>query len=331
MVDLAYDWSLMGWGMRAIVIALAVALVIMVLSPHVAVLKPIAQRLGLVQTQTIYVPINHTVVKYMNQTVVRYINQTVPVYVYVNKTVYVPVGSNMSYFESYAGYCSGRLVFLPNGTAWIVWFWLAPKSYFELSPYLRNFYFANYTLTYYNSTTHYAQFTPGLLNTEFLSPQGLTLEMNALCYIDNVTIGNYYVLVCGDTPGDGPVSFSGDTFIKNSTGMWEVFFSLNVPPVVGNFTVNATGYYYLPIPLRNATYTGVLIIPYYINGQTIYTLGPVCDLTVTFVSNATAALWLPVTTNQTLINYWGYADEFVYGHYNQYDYTMGYWVWNYPW
>ena len=89
MVDLAYDWSLMGWGMRAIVIALAVALVIVVLSPHVAVLKPIAQGLGLVQTQTIYVPINHTVVKYVNQTVVRYINQTVPVY--INRTVYVSV------------------------------------------------------------------------------------------------------------------------------------------------------------------------------------------------------------------------------------------------
>jgi hypothetical protein len=89
MVDLAYDWSLMGWGMRAIVIALAVALAIVLVSPHVAVLKPIAQRLGLVQTQTIYVPINHTVVKYVNQTIVRYINQTVPVY--INRTVYVSV------------------------------------------------------------------------------------------------------------------------------------------------------------------------------------------------------------------------------------------------
>jgi len=89
MVDLAYDWSLMGWGMRAIVIALAVALILVVLSPHVAVLKPIAERLGLVQTQTIYVPINHTVVKYVNQTVVRYINQTVPIY--INRTVYVSV------------------------------------------------------------------------------------------------------------------------------------------------------------------------------------------------------------------------------------------------
>jgi hypothetical protein len=225
-------------------------------------------------------------------------------------------------------------VFLPNGTAWVVWFWLLPRAYFQrpfLGPYLRNFYFNNAMLVYYNSTTHYAQFTPGLLDVGFLSPQGLTLEMSTpFCYIDNVTIGNYYILVCGDTPGGGPISFFGNTFIRNSTGMWEVV-PMPELPVVGNFTaLNITGYYYLPIPLRNATYTGVLIIPYQVNGQTIYTLGPFCDLTVTFVSNATAALWLPVTTNQTLINYWGYADEFVYGHYNQYDYTMGFSVWRYP-
>ncbi len=93
MVDLAYDWSLMGWGMRAIVIALAVALALVVASPHVAVLKPVAERLGLVTTvtQTIYVPVNHTVYVnrtiYVNQTIIKYINQTVPVY--INRTVYV--------------------------------------------------------------------------------------------------------------------------------------------------------------------------------------------------------------------------------------------------
>jgi len=62
----------------------------------------------------------------------------------------------------------------------------------------------------------------------------------------------------------------------------------------------------------------------------IITPGPICDLTVTFVSNATAALWLPVTTNQTLISYWNEADTIAFGNYDPYDYTMGYWVWNYP-
>jgi len=91
MVDLAYDWSLMGWGMRTVVIILAVALAIVLASPHVAVLRPIAEGLGLVQM--VYVPVNHTVYVnrtiYVNQTVVRYINQTVPVY--INRTVYVSV------------------------------------------------------------------------------------------------------------------------------------------------------------------------------------------------------------------------------------------------
>jgi len=89
MVDLAYDWGLMGWGMRAIVIVLAVALILVVLSPHVSFLKPIAEGLGLTTTKYVYVPVNHTVVKYVNQTVVKYINQTVPVY--INRTVYVSV------------------------------------------------------------------------------------------------------------------------------------------------------------------------------------------------------------------------------------------------
>jgi hypothetical protein len=289
-----------------------------------------------VQTQTIYVPVNHTVYVnrtiYVNQTIIKYINQTVPIY--INRTVYVPVSSNASYFESYAGYCSGRLVILPNNTAWIVWFWLAPKAYFESSPTIYWYYFQYIPPIYYNSTTHYAQFAPLINQAVFLSPQGLALAYTPSCYVDNVTIGNYYVLVCGDTPGDGPVSFLGDTFVKNSTGMWEVFISLNVPPVVGNFTVNATGYYYLPIPVRNATYTGIMIMQYEIGEERINVLGPTCDLTVTFVSNATAALWLPVTTNQTLINYWRYAGDLTFGYplgyHNPYDYTMGYWVWDYP-
>ncbi len=301
-------------------------LTLTLLAPHVSFLKPIAQGLGLVQTQTIYVPVNHTVYVnrtiYVNYTKYIYVNQTVPVY--INRTVYVTVGSNASYFESYAGYCSGRLVILPNNTAWIVWFWLAPKAYFQnpsLGTYLRNFYFNNAMLIHYNSTTHYAQFTPVLLNTEFLSLQGQMLIMTApFCYVDNVTISNYYILVCGDTLGSGPTSFFGNAFVRNATDVWEVFNASGAPPVVGLSI----------LPIRNATYTGVLIIPYQVNGQTINTLGPACDLTVTFATNATAALWLPVTTNQTLINYWRESDIPVYGWYSQYDNLMGLWVWSYP-
>jgi len=61
---------------------------------------------------------------------------------------------------------------------------------------------------------------------------------------------------------------------------------------VGNFT-----YVYMPIPVENATYTGIMFLGYPVGYQAMQyaiTPGPICDLTVTFVSNATAALWLPV-------------------------------------
>jgi len=349
MVDLAYDWSLMGWGMRAIVIALAVALAIVLVSPHVAVLKPIAQGLGLVTTvtQTIYVPVNHTVYVnrtiYVNQTVVRYINQTVPVY--INRTVYVTVGSNMSYFESYAGYCSGRLVILPNNTAWIVWFWLAPKAYFESSQFLKWWYFNYWPPVYYNSTTHYAQFEPDI-GAYFVSPQGLSLfGWDGRCWVDNVTINGYYVLACGDTLGFLPFMFNpmesgGMEIVWNGTVAYEVIpFTLTRAFITNDFTnltVGAYGNYYtyMPIPVENATYTGIMFmeyVPTFVPGiNYIITPGPICDLTITFATNATAALWLPVTTNQTLINYWRESVIPVYGWYNQYDDLMGYWVWNYP-
>jgi hypothetical protein len=355
MVDLAYDWSLMGWGMRAVVIALAVVLAIVLVSPHVAVLKPIAQRLGLVTTvtQTIYVPVNHTVYVnrtiYVNQTVVRYINQTVPIY--INRTVYVPVSSNASYFESYAGYCSGRLVFLPNDTAWIVWFWLAPKSYFESSQFLYWWYFNYWPPVYYNSTTHYAQ-SMIYIDALFVSPQGLSLYgWDGDCYVDNVTINNqYYILVCGDTVGYGPFMFNpfesggslsaGMHIIWNGTTAYEVVpldferaFITNNFAVVGNVSNPMTGAVLMPIPVVNTTYTGIMFMEYVPPNPNlifIITPGPICDLTITFATNATAALWLPVTTNQTLFNYFKESVIPVFGGYNPYDNTMGYWVWDYP-
>ena len=331
----------MGWGMRVIVIALAVALAIVLASPHIALLKPIAQRLGLVTTvtQTIYVPVNHTVyvnrTVYVNQTIVRYINQTVPVY--INRTVYVPVSS---YFESYAGYCSGRLVFLPNDTAWIVWFWLMPKAYFKISPYLYLYYLHGY-VQYYNSTNHYAQFAP-FIASYFISPQGLSIfGWGGACYVDNVTINReYYILACGDTEGIGPLMFTqdGDVHIvwNGTTAYEELQIISDTVYITNNFSniirgVYGSYYIRMPIPVVNATYRGIMFMEYVPTFPNfIITPGPLCDLTITFVRNATDALWLPVTTNQTLVNYWRYADKLAFGNYDPYDNTMGYWVWNYP-
>jgi hypothetical protein len=299
--------------------------------------------------------VNHTVYVnrtiYVNQTVVRYINQTVPVYVYVNKTIYVPVGSNMSYFESYAGYCSGRLVILPNNTAWIVWFWLAPKAYFESSQFLYWWYFNYRPPVYYNSTMHYAQFMV-TINTYFVSPQGLSLfGWDGTCYVDNVTINNqYYVLACGDTFGTGPFMFnpllSGGSLSAGMHIVWNGSMAYEVVPldierafitnnfaVVGNVSNPMTGAVLMPIPVVNTTYTGIMFMEYVPPNPNlifIITPGPICNLTITFTTNATAALWLPVTTNQTLLNYLRESGIPVFGHHNPYDNTMGYWVWNYP-
>jgi len=325
MVDLAYDWSLMSWGMRAIVIALAAALILVVLSPHVAVLKPIAEKLGLVTTQTIYVPVNHTV--YVNQTVVKYVyvNETVPIY--INRTVYVPVpvngsaafSSDLQALANLTGFCSGRIVVLPNDTAWFVVFWLVPKEYLE-TPYMASLMSSNrtYILVHYNSTTHYAQYL--LRGGEWafvsmsISPWTATITGTAwVCYYDNVAINNqYYVMVCGDTPGIGPMNIHEISVVNGA-----LFQGTMVPSPV---LLYGTSTYIMP--RLNTTYTGIVFFG--------ITPGPVCNITLTYAPNPQAALWLPVTTNQTLINYMNYAEELVYGHYNPYDNTMGFSVWNYP-
>jgi hypothetical protein len=283
MVDLAYDWSLMSWGMRAVVIVLAVALILVVLSPHVSFLKPIAEGLGLTTTKTVYVPINHTV--------------------YVNRTVYVPPQwlSSLESVASGHGYCSGRLVVLPNNTAWFVWFWLVPSQYAEQLGF-----FMPYYLDHYNATTHSAQFYRWIAY-EFVS-QGMDYMGSGLCFFDNVTVNGYYAAVCGDTVGLGPMN------------------TIEYP-------ISAI------IPPENATYSGVILLSLSEHGgydMNTYHVNTViaCNVTVTYVSNATAALWLPVTTNQTIYDYWNYAQDLTFGHppgyYSPYGNTMGFYVWRYP-
>jgi len=327
-------------------------LTLTLLAPHVSFLKPIAQRLGLVQTQTIYVPVNHTVyvnrTVYVNQTVVRYINQTVPIY--VNRTVYVPVPANgsaafssdLQALANLTGYCSGRIVVLPNNTAWFVVFWLVPKSYFEVNPFM-NYLMGNnrtHILVYYNSTTHYAQYIlrigPWAFVSTSISPWTATITgVNWNCYHTNMTINSqYYVMVCGDTPGVGPMNllFGNLTVINGSLRQ-----ETTEPSPALSYGINPPGEYIYTMPMLNTTYTGIVFFgpaggSVILNTLLAYTFvpGPVCNITLTYAPNPQAALWLPVTTNQTLLNYLRMAGVPVFGHYNPYDNTMGYWVWNYP-
>jgi hypothetical protein len=334
-------------GLWVVITGLVVALALIVASPHIAFLKPIAQRLGLVQTQTIYVPVNHTV--YVNRTI--YINQTVIRYVYVNKTV--PIYINRTVYVAnmpYAGYCSGRLVILPNNTAWIVWFWLVPKSFIQ-NTLIRELSLS--VVLWYNSTTHYAMFPMPLSNSSinfiFIS-KDLELEGSLFgdCFMYNVTVaGHYYIAVCGDVQGppiNGTPIFIFSTLthtpiIWNGTEAYESAMKYIIMYVPNLAVVNMSGLttFDFSIPVSNATYTGVMLIYYnhiqevsIFPTQAVITLGPLCDLTVTFVSNATSALWLPVTNNQTLVDYWRYASDLTYGTHDPYDNLIGFWVWNYP-
>jgi hypothetical protein len=180
----------MGWGMRTIVIALAVALAIVLVSPHVAVLKPVAERLGLVAvtTQTIYVPVNHTV--YVNQTIVKYVyvNKTVPVYmnrtVYVNETVYAnPFHVNYTcWLDAY--------VFLHNMTIGTIGYMtpsvaekilVTPSSnvmFFAILPNPNATSIIFYTVLYYNGTIHFPPFNIIPTNTKTLLVEYASPEWN---------------------------------------------------------------------------------------------------------------------------------------------------------
>ncbi|ADN49962.1 hypothetical protein [Vulcanisaeta distributa] len=343
-------WYYTGSATKAITITgiIAIALLATVIaSPHVKPLQPIAKSLGLIQTQvqTVYVPVNHTVVKYVNQTVVKYVNQTVPVY--VNRTVYVYVGNaSLAPIVAMAGKCAGDLVILPNNTAWFVFAWLIPKEYLVGNPVLYRALVANgIPPIYYNSTNHYAQLY-GLLDTAFfgLSPKPMSLYTYNACYLDNVTFNGYYIAICGDTTGGGPFAVSAGEFppagIINVSGIYYQRITLlqfsDQPAFVGSQLIlsnrtysNAT----LVIPSVNTTYTGVMFIYGGVTvgrnlGYPLSTLGPACNITVIYAPNPQAALY--ITLPQEYINYWRESVNTIWGYYNPNDVYMGYWVWNYP-
>jgi len=271
MVDLAYDWSLMGWGMRAIVIVLAVALILVVLSPHVAVLKPIAQRLGLVAvtTQTIYVPVNHTVYVnrtiYVNQTVVRYINQTVPVY--INRTVYVPVGLNESlstYFNNMFGWNGLR--------CWIVTF-----IYDNATPY----YYEGNKTTWGSMTTIGTMIVPQQLLSKF--NETLPYETNSTWYYP------YGILQDNSFPLTYIYAIGGSI---NLTKLWDIDGELFVPKNTSVPAVYIFGDWYGIGPgdrfyaaVINNTGGYMVMISQYLNPYSLQT--PLINVTTVFYYNRT--------------------------------------------
>jgi hypothetical protein len=314
-------------------------LTLTLLAPHVSFLKPIAQRLGLMQTQTIYVPVNHTVYVnrtiYVNQTVVKYINQTVPVY--INRTVYVPVGLN----ESLLAYLNDLLGW-GGLKCWIVTF-----VYDNATPY---YYEGNATGSmttigvmiiprqllgeFYqwiqagpNSTYYYpygvlqilgfpetfiyaADVSNGLVELEGFS--GELFEPNAT----NAPV----VFLFGDWPGTGPIPHFYAAVINNTGG-----YMVATPPP---WSVNATAVFYY-----NRTYT-VLFFPTVMSGGLIQgVVTPfACNWTVIGPVDPSAVMSYPIPYDWSASEAWiamtkGYLSTSAIERTYEYN-TFGYWVWN---
>ena len=103
---------------RALVIIGLVALallVVIIMSPYVKPLRMITAGLGLVRTEVIYVPVNHTVAKY----------------VYVNRTVYITVPGNTS-IPLDMGTCHLYSLVFSNGTVWTLGYWMPTPQAWRL-------------------------------------------------------------------------------------------------------------------------------------------------------------------------------------------------------
>jgi hypothetical protein len=325
-------------------------LTLTLLAPHVSFLKPIAQRLGLVQTQTIYVPVNHTVYVnrtiYVNYTKYIYVNQTVPVY--INRTVYVPVGLNESlstYFNNMFGWNGLR--------CWIVTFIYdnATPYYYEgnkttwgsmttigtmIVPQqlLSKF---NETLPYETNSTWYYPY--GILQDNsfpltYIYAIGGSINLTKLWDIDgelfvpkNTSVPAVYIF--GDWAGLGP----GDRFyaaVINNTGGYMVVISQYLNPYsLQTPLINVTTVFYY-----NRTYTVLffprVLIGTYLSNQIANPFA--CNWTVIGPVDPGVIMRYPIPYDWPFSEAWiamtrGYLSTSAIERTYEYN-TFGYWVWN---
>ncbi|ADN49487.1 hypothetical protein [Vulcanisaeta distributa] len=349
-MGLAYEvgikWKVVGIiGIIAIIV-----LALIIASPHVKPLQLIARSLGLVQTQTIYVPVNHTV--YVNQTIVKYVNQTVPVY--INRTVYVYVptfnSSDLNSLIEYVGkaegtgWCWARLIALPNGTVWLVNVWIAPVSLARVSGLFKIWPYSNWNSTYgIKDVTPYTFPIVVPINN---SLNVIDLETSDYVVISNATLNypmpNYTVVlmatpatifVVGNRTGFGPTSMMelASSTVSNGELQLMQYYTAGIV-TIGNELVNAT------LPL-NRTYFGYMPAlaswTYFTEaGQLVSLLSPFndvlvpCRVDVIYVANPQLALNITVPYPDIVSSYFGYwhIGEFSPSG-DPYATTFGYWIW----
>ena len=319
-------WYYATGGEKALIVVGIVAiafLAVILASPYIKPLQAITTKLGLVRTvtNTIYVPVNHTVyvnrTVYVNQTVVKYVyvNQTVPVY--INRTIYVPVPSNTSGVVAWPinmGTCHIYSLYFPsNGTLWTLGYWLPPPQLWELIIKSNRTIFAWGVL---QPVPQYGEELGGGASIDVIIPSeypdigGVDLPMFTV--VPKQAPANWtYMIYLGDWFGVGPVVRNFMTITNESMVM--------IPSVINSLVS-------VPVlPLRNET-TEVVLLIYSQNGISPFIIP--CNWTVVVTSmTPQQALSLPAPMGVVI------AEEAWYVYYGNYTYapfteTWGWWVWD---
>lgn len=260
----------------------------------------------------------------INTTVIKWINITNTVtaikYIVINytftKTVsltYIVTAQPLQALTDYYGHCYLHIIILPNLTVWTPMLCLINPRQFDAIWNAS----INYPLNWFNETTHVAEGTTII----FIKVYNLTtltsikLSIGFYCWVINYTFNGYWPVVCINPLGAMGVNISfygmrivGDRLVYNKSGLSGNGFTNNILalPINGTMTLPMT-----IISLGSLEYPGMLF--------------PV-TITVTLARNATAAYYLPVTTNSTVIWDWRRAVIMNNGSYNPLDDIVGYWV-----
>lgn len=305
-------WYYTETATKVLIIILIALLVIIVTSPHLRPLRPIAKALGLIETKEVYRIMNNTTY------VTKYINQAIPIY--INRAIFIPMNnvSSGDTWWNYTGYlmgtgwCWGRLLVLPNNTAWFITTWITPEWLLQemgLSTCGAGCY--NFSMPY--GTEHLrAVYLPIYL------PINGTINLLAIygmsyTAVSNVTVNypfpGFTVVVIGDVTGQGPIPVVHVVSMSNN--------DVIVSGLASNVTLalNTTYYGYLvPINSFNGSLSVLYIVP--------------CRLDTIYITNPQASLNITVPFSTYVASVHNYV---YYGKLSPepaiYRETFGWWVW----
>lgn len=298
-----------------LIIVLIALLVIILISPRLRPLQPIAKALGLVEVNEVYKAVGTS----SNVThITRYVNQSI--LVYVNRTVFIPMGNvnssetwwNYTGYLMGTGWCWGRALVMPNGTVWFITTWVAPDWLLrEMNLLTCGAGCYNFSLPYGTELMH-AVYLPMYLpingSASFFPIYGVSYVA-----VSNETMNypfpGFTVVIMGDVAGNGPIPTVKVVNMSNDYVTLDAL-SFNI-----TLAFNRTYYGYLAL-------TNILV-----NSSSIIYIVP-CKLDIIYISNPQAALGVMVPFSLYVASIHDYV---YYGELSAepgtYRETFGWWVW----